>query len=98
LLCKKVNVTKSKEVKTGCNLAESCKEGCGSKRGCFANVMAMNSKEIVEVVYCRYIQGAYGVFVFTDEHNNQNIFCVATYTTIAQNARRWKLIQFWAMP
>jgi hypothetical protein len=24
-------------VKTGCNLAESSKEGYGSKRGCFAN-------------------------------------------------------------
>jgi hypothetical protein len=33
LLCKKKNiVAKSKEVKTGCNLAESSKEGCGSKR------------------------------------------------------------------
>jgi hypothetical protein len=30
-------VTKSKEVKTGSNLAESSKEGCGSKKGCFAD-------------------------------------------------------------
>jgi hypothetical protein len=27
----------SKELKTGSNLAESSKEGHGSKRGCFAN-------------------------------------------------------------
>jgi hypothetical protein len=32
LFCKiKITVAKSKEVKTGCNLAESSKEGCGSK-------------------------------------------------------------------
>jgi hypothetical protein len=30
-------VAKSKEVNTGCHLAESSKEGYGSKRGCFAN-------------------------------------------------------------
>jgi hypothetical protein len=27
LLCKKIIVAKSKEVKTGCNTADSCKEG-----------------------------------------------------------------------
>jgi hypothetical protein len=27
---------KSKQVKTGCSLAETSKEGCGSKKGCFA--------------------------------------------------------------
>jgi hypothetical protein len=32
LLIKKIIVTNSKEVKTGCNLAESSKEGYGSKR------------------------------------------------------------------
>jgi hypothetical protein len=31
LLCKRITVAKSKEVKTGCNLAESSKEACGSK-------------------------------------------------------------------
>jgi hypothetical protein len=36
LLCKKITVPKSKEVKARCNLAESSKEGCGSKKGCFA--------------------------------------------------------------
>jgi hypothetical protein len=36
-LQKKIIVAESKEVKTGCNLAESSREGCGSKRGCFAN-------------------------------------------------------------
>jgi hypothetical protein len=39
LLCKKIIVAKSKEVKTGCNLAESCKEGCGSKRDVFPMMM-----------------------------------------------------------
>jgi hypothetical protein len=29
---KKITVAKSEEMKTGCNLAESSKEGCGSKR------------------------------------------------------------------
>jgi hypothetical protein len=37
LLCKTITVAKSKEVKTGSNLAESSKDGYGSKRGCFAN-------------------------------------------------------------
>jgi hypothetical protein len=34
LLCEKgkITVPKCKEVKTGCSLAESSKEGCGSKR------------------------------------------------------------------
>jgi hypothetical protein len=31
LFCKKFNAVKSKEVKDGCNLAEFCKEGYGSK-------------------------------------------------------------------
>jgi hypothetical protein len=34
LLCRKITGVKSKEVKTGCNLAESYKEGYGSKRAC----------------------------------------------------------------
>jgi hypothetical protein len=37
LLHKKITVAKSKEVKAGCNMAESSKESYGSKRGCFAN-------------------------------------------------------------
>jgi hypothetical protein len=32
LLCKKINVVKYKKVKTRSYLAESSKEGCGSKR------------------------------------------------------------------
>jgi hypothetical protein len=32
LLCKKVTVGNYEEVKTGCKLAGSSKEGCGSKR------------------------------------------------------------------
>jgi hypothetical protein len=32
LLCKQIIATKSKEVKTGCNLAETSKEVYGSKR------------------------------------------------------------------
>jgi hypothetical protein len=34
LLCRKITGAKSKEVKTGCNLAESSKEGYGLKRAC----------------------------------------------------------------
>jgi hypothetical protein len=37
LLCKNIIVAKSKEVKTRCNLAESFKKGCDSKKGCFAS-------------------------------------------------------------
>jgi hypothetical protein len=37
LLCEKILVAKSKEVKTVHNLAESSKEGCGSKRDYFAD-------------------------------------------------------------
>jgi hypothetical protein len=36
LLCIKLTVARSKEVKTGCSLAESSKKGRSSKRGCFA--------------------------------------------------------------
>jgi hypothetical protein len=36
LFCKKIILAQSKEVKTGCSLVESSKEGCGSK-GCFSN-------------------------------------------------------------
>jgi hypothetical protein len=35
LLCKKTTVAKSKEVESGCNLAESSKEGYGSKMAVF---------------------------------------------------------------
>jgi hypothetical protein len=41
LLCIKIIVTKSKEVKTGCNLAESSKEGCGSNRVVLPMMMMM---------------------------------------------------------
>jgi hypothetical protein len=38
LLCKiKIIVAKFEEAKTGCKLGESSKEGCGSKKGCFAS-------------------------------------------------------------
>jgi hypothetical protein len=37
LLCKQINVAASKNVKTGCNLAESSKKGCGAKKGCLPN-------------------------------------------------------------
>jgi hypothetical protein len=40
-LLKKFIVAKSKEVKTGCNLAESSKEGCGSKRVVLPIMMMM---------------------------------------------------------
>jgi hypothetical protein len=41
LLCKKVIVAKSKEVKIGCNLAESYKEGYGSERAVLPTTMMM---------------------------------------------------------
>jgi hypothetical protein len=41
LLCKKKYCAKSKEVKTGCKLAEYFKEGRGSKRVDLAVVMMM---------------------------------------------------------
>jgi hypothetical protein len=37
LLCKKIIVAKSGELKTECNLAEFSKEGYGSKKGCFTS-------------------------------------------------------------
>jgi spore maturation protein SpmB len=41
LLCKKITVAKSRQVKTGSNLAESSKEGYGSKRAVLPMVMMM---------------------------------------------------------
>jgi hypothetical protein len=37
LLCKRITVAKTKEAKTGCNLAESSKEGHDSQKGCFSD-------------------------------------------------------------
>jgi hypothetical protein len=39
LLCKKIIVAKSKEVKSGCNLAEPSKKGYGSKRHVLPTMM-----------------------------------------------------------
>jgi hypothetical protein len=39
LLCKKIIVAKPKEVKTGCNLAESSKEGHGLKMAVLLMIM-----------------------------------------------------------
>jgi hypothetical protein len=41
LLCKKMIVVKSKEVKTRSNLAESSKESCGSKRAVLLLLLLM---------------------------------------------------------
>jgi hypothetical protein len=41
LICKKVTVAKSEEMKTECRLAESCKEGYGSKRDVLPMIMIM---------------------------------------------------------
>jgi hypothetical protein len=38
---KKNIAAKSKEVKTGCSLAQFCKEGCGSKRAVLAMMKIM---------------------------------------------------------
>jgi hypothetical protein len=52
LLCKKIHIfTKSKEVKTGYNLAESSKEGCGSKRAVLPMMMMKNLAEEKSCVY-----------------------------------------------
>jgi hypothetical protein len=42
LICKKITVEISKEVETGCNVAESSKEVCGSKRVVFLLLLMMN--------------------------------------------------------
>jgi hypothetical protein len=44
LLCKKIIVAKFKEMKTGCNLVESSKEGYGSKRAVLPMMMMMMMK------------------------------------------------------
>jgi hypothetical protein len=44
LLCKKITVAKSKEVKTGYNLAESSKKGYGSKRAVLPLMMMIMLK------------------------------------------------------
>jgi hypothetical protein len=41
LLCIKIIVAKCKELKTGCNLNESSKEGYGSKRAVLPMIMMM---------------------------------------------------------
>jgi hypothetical protein len=41
LLCDKITVAKSKEVKTGFNLAETSKEGYGSRRAVLPMMMLM---------------------------------------------------------
>jgi hypothetical protein len=41
LLCKRIIVAKSKEVKTRCSLAESSKEGYGSKRAILPMMVMM---------------------------------------------------------
>jgi hypothetical protein len=45
LLCKKITVAKSKEVKTACNLAKSSKESYGSKRAVFPMMIIRNKKK-----------------------------------------------------
>jgi hypothetical protein len=46
LICKQITVAKSKEVKTGSNLAESSKEGYGSKRVVLPMMMMMMMNSI----------------------------------------------------
>jgi hypothetical protein len=47
LLCKKSIVANSKEVKTGCDLAESSKDGYGSERAVFPMIMMVNNNNII---------------------------------------------------
>jgi hypothetical protein len=49
VLCKTITAAKSKEVKTGCNLTESCKEGYGSKRAVLP--MMMNTRMYINVTF-----------------------------------------------
>jgi hypothetical protein len=48
LVCKRIVVAKSKELKTGCNLAECSKEGHGSKRAVLP-MMMMIAKEPISL-------------------------------------------------
>jgi hypothetical protein len=50
----KIKLTKSKEVKTGCNLAESSKEDYGSKR---AVLPMMRMMTVIMIVTCRLKAG-----------------------------------------
>jgi hypothetical protein len=54
LLCKKITVAKSKEVKTGCNLAESSKEGYGFKRTTLPMMMLMYSLSTMYIHCVRF--------------------------------------------
>jgi hypothetical protein len=56
LLCKSISIAKSKEVKTGSNLAGSSKEGYGSKSAVLPMMMIMMCNEI-----CRQGTAQYGV-------------------------------------
>jgi hypothetical protein len=53
IFCKKI-VAKSGEVKTGCNLAESCNEGYGSKRADLPMTIMMMI--VMMVNYCQFFQ------------------------------------------
>jgi hypothetical protein len=46
MLCKKIMVVKCKEVKSGCNLAESSTEGYGSKRVVLLMMLMMTTTTV----------------------------------------------------
>jgi hypothetical protein len=48
---KKITAAKSKEMKTGCNLAGSSKEGCGSKRAVLLVMMMIIIFVLIAIYY-----------------------------------------------
>jgi hypothetical protein len=51
---KKNIVAKSKEVKTGCNMAQSSKEDCGSKRAVLPMLIMMAMMILIDKTRCQY--------------------------------------------
>jgi hypothetical protein len=56
LVCKRIIVAKSKEVKTGSNLEESSKEGCGSEKVVFPMMMIMMMTVVLYYINVLQIQ------------------------------------------
>jgi hypothetical protein len=62
--CKKIIIAKSKDVKTGSNLAGSSKEGYGSKRGVLSMMMMMMMM-MLQFFYCNF---CYDISPFNHKH------------------------------
>jgi hypothetical protein len=83
LLCKNIIVAKSEEVKTGSNLEESCKEGCGSKRAVLPTMMNNHS-----------LRFYFPQSVFVDVGDTTAVGCIITIITTgtAVQVMPWILI------